>query len=113
MGLKEAYHEQLDAQLREWSAKLDQLKAKADGAEAAAKVEYYKQIESIKTKADVAQAKLRELNESSGEHGSRSRAEWSAHGLTSKLRLRRLPESLSKSRAFARQSNTGIKPSDA
>lgn len=67
MGLKEAYHEQLDAQLREWSAKLDQLKAKADGAEAAAKVEYYKQIESIKAKADVAQAKLKELNESSGE----------------------------------------------
>lgn len=67
MGLKEAYHEQLDAQLREWRAKLDQLKAKADGAEAAAKVEYYKQIESIKEKADVAQARLKELNESSGE----------------------------------------------
>lgn len=67
MGIKEAYHEQLDARLREWRAKLDQLKAKADGAEAGAKVEYYKQLESIKAKADVAQAKLKELQDSSGE----------------------------------------------
>jgi uncharacterized coiled-coil DUF342 family protein len=67
MGLKEAYHEKLEAQLREWNAKLDQLKARADGAEASVKLEYYKQIESIKAKADVLQAKLKELQESSGE----------------------------------------------
>lgn len=36
MGLKESYEQKLQAQLDEWSAKIDNLKAKADKAEAAA-----------------------------------------------------------------------------
>ncbi len=67
MGLKESYQEQMEAQLREWSAKIDQLKAKADRAEAGAKIEYYKQIEGARAKAEVAKAKLTELKSASTE----------------------------------------------
>lgn len=67
MGLKEAYQDKLEAQLQEWTAKLDQLKAKADGAEAEAKIEYYKQIDGVRAKVAVAQEKLNELKTSSGE----------------------------------------------
>lgn len=67
MGLKEAYQEKLEAQLREWTAALEQLKARADRAEADAKIEYYTQIEGVRAKVDAAEAKLRELKASSGE----------------------------------------------
>lgn len=67
MGLKETYQEKMEAQLREWSARLDQLKAKADGAEADARIESYKLIDGVRTKVDVAQTKLRELKASSEE----------------------------------------------
>jgi len=38
MGLKEAYQEKMEAQLKEWTAKLAEMKAKADLASADAKV---------------------------------------------------------------------------
>jgi uncharacterized coiled-coil DUF342 family protein len=65
MGLKEAYHDKMEAQLREWSAKIDLLKAKADQAEAGVKIEYYKQIDGVRAKAEAARAKLNELKASS------------------------------------------------
>lgn len=34
MGAKKVYQEKMDAQLREWRAKIDLLKARADKAEA-------------------------------------------------------------------------------
>jgi len=49
MNKKEAYQEKFDAQLREWSAKIDELKAKADQAKAEAKIEYYEQIEALRS----------------------------------------------------------------
>lgn len=61
MGLKDAYAEKMEPQLREWGAKLDELKAKADKAEASAKIEYHKQIDSLRSKQDATGAKLREL----------------------------------------------------
>lgn len=67
MGLKEAYQEKLEAQLREWTARLDQLKAKADLAEADAKIEYHRQIDGARSKIETAQTRLRELKSSSGE----------------------------------------------
>jgi len=63
MGLKEAYQEKVEAQLREWTAKINELKAKADGAKADAKVEMYKQIEVLRAKEEVAQAKFQELKQ--------------------------------------------------
>jgi hypothetical protein len=58
---RKAYEEKIEAQLKEWSAQLALLKAKADNAKADAKIEYYKTIDILKHKQDDAAAKLREL----------------------------------------------------
>lgn len=67
MGLKEAYQEKMEAQLKEWSARLEQLRAKADLAQADAKIEYYNQIDGVRAKVDAAEAKLRELKAASSD----------------------------------------------
>jgi hypothetical protein len=64
---RKAYEEKLDAQLKEWSAQLALLKAKADNAKADAKIEYYKTIDVLKHKQDEAATKLRELKTASDE----------------------------------------------
>jgi len=61
MSIKDAYLEKMEAQLREWGAKIDELKAKADKAEAGAKIEGMKQLDSLKAKRDAAQSKLGEI----------------------------------------------------
>lgn len=58
---RKAYEEKFDAQLKEWSAQVALLKAKADTARAEAKIEYYKTIETLQGKQDAARAKLQEL----------------------------------------------------
>lgn len=45
---KEDYQKKMEAQLKEWSARIDVLKAKADKASAAAKVELQEQTEKLK-----------------------------------------------------------------
>jgi len=45
---KEAYKEKFKAQLHEWQAEIDRLKAKAEEAEAEAKIEYQRQIDKLK-----------------------------------------------------------------
>lgn len=64
---RKAYEEKLDAQLKEWSAQIDLLKARADKATAEAKIEYYKTIESLQRKQDEAGTKFRELKAASNE----------------------------------------------
>jgi hypothetical protein len=66
MGMKEAYQEKMDARLREWQAKIDELKARADQAGAEQKMAYYEQIESLRARQQKAQAQLNELR-SAGE----------------------------------------------
>lgn len=61
MGMKEAYQQMMEARLKEWGARINELKAKADAAEAHAKVEYYKQIETLRNQQAVAQEKLQAL----------------------------------------------------
>jgi hypothetical protein len=68
MSMKEAYQQKLEAQLAEWNAAIDKLKAKADKAEAEAQIEYYKQIEDMQVKQEAAREKLTELKEA-GEGG--------------------------------------------
>jgi chromosome segregation ATPase len=65
MSLQEAYREKMEAQLREWEADIARLQAKADQAKAEAKIEYYQQIEALRTKKAVAHQKLQELQETS------------------------------------------------
>jgi uncharacterized coiled-coil DUF342 family protein len=64
---KEEYIQKLDAQLREWSAGIDDLKAKADKAKGEIKTEYNKQIESLDAKREAARKKLKELKEAGGQ----------------------------------------------
>jgi hypothetical protein len=61
MGLKEAYQEKIEAQLKEWSARLQELKAKADKATADAKIEMEKHIEELRAKKEAAQHKLNDI----------------------------------------------------
>jgi F0F1-type ATP synthase epsilon subunit len=65
MENKQAYREKLEAQMREWSAKIDVLKAKADQAEAEAKIEYRNRIEDLRQKKEALKAKLSELQNAS------------------------------------------------
>ncbi|WP_110457526.1 coiled coil domain-containing protein [Shewanella algidipiscicola] len=65
MSMKQAYEKKLRAQLNEWSADIDKLKAKVDKAEAEVQIEYYKKIDELRTmQRDVAH-QLTELRESS------------------------------------------------
>lgn len=65
MSLKKAYEQKMDAQIREWSAKIDVLKAKADKAGAEQKVKYYERIESLQNKRKELENKFDELRNSS------------------------------------------------
>jgi hypothetical protein len=67
MDKRKAYQEKLDAQLQEWNAQIDLLRAKADKAGAEAKIEYYKMIESLQRKQDGIRTKLQELKGASDE----------------------------------------------
>ena len=50
MGRKEAYQEKIEAQLKEWSAKINELKAKAEKAAAEKKTELHKMIDNLRAK---------------------------------------------------------------
>jgi hypothetical protein len=63
MSMKEAYEQKLQAQLDEWGAEIDKLKAKTDNAEADAQLEYYKQIEELRSMQESATNKLAELKD--------------------------------------------------
>jgi hypothetical protein len=64
---RKAYEEKLEAQFEEWNAQIALLKAKADKAKADAKIEYYKNIEALERKQEVAGTRLRELKTSGDE----------------------------------------------
>jgi len=63
--MKETYEKKLEAKLEEWNADIDKLKAKVDSAEVDAQLEYYKQIEELRTKQEEVKNKLDELKEAS------------------------------------------------
>ncbi|HMB16370.1 MAG TPA: hypothetical protein VKN62_08640 [Pelovirga sp.] len=65
MSMKEAYEKKLEARLEDWNADISKLKARADAAEADAQLEYYKQIEDLRSKQDEAKKKLNELKDAS------------------------------------------------
>ena len=61
INMKEAYEKKLRARLDEWSAEIDKLKAKADGAEADAQIAYQKHIDELRAMRDDAAVRLTEL----------------------------------------------------
>lgn len=58
---QKAYQEQLESQLQELSAKIELVKAKAQEAEARAKIQYYDQLEDLRIKEKAARTKLSTL----------------------------------------------------
>ena len=63
MASRQAYVQKLNAQLKEWDAKLDQLSAKAQKATADARINYENELEGLKARRGVAQKKLEELGQ--------------------------------------------------
>ncbi len=64
---KSEYIEKAKARLDQWNAEIEKLKAKADEAEADAKVGYQKQIEEIRAQRDEAEKKMKEMQAASGD----------------------------------------------
>jgi hypothetical protein len=64
---KELYKQKFQAQLDEWTAEIDKMKAKALEAKIDAKLEMNKLVAELEAKAQVATAKLTELSEASEE----------------------------------------------
>jgi SMC interacting uncharacterized protein involved in chromosome segregation len=67
MKSREEYIDRLAAQLKEWSAKIDELESKARAAKSDAKTGYENQIRQLKDKRDIATQKLQELKGASTE----------------------------------------------
>lgn len=65
MSLNSVYQEKFQAQLNEWNAQIDVLKAQRDKAEADSKIIYEKHIEDLQVQYEIAQGKLKELQSSS------------------------------------------------
>lgn len=65
MSMKEQYEQKLEAKLDEWGAEIDKLKAKADNAEADLKIEYYEQIDEMRSMQATANEKFIELKDAS------------------------------------------------
>lgn len=69
MATKEAYRKKLEAQLKEWDAKLDVLSAKAQKTTADARIKYENELESLRSRRAAAHKMLEEL-------GKRSEDAW-------------------------------------
>ena len=67
MSEKELYQQKKQAQLDEWKAQVDKLKAKASGADAEAELELNKQIEALESKIESGKTKLAEIADASEE----------------------------------------------
>ncbi len=65
MGMKQNYEKKLQAQLDEWAAEIDKLKAKAKNASADVQIEYNEQVNELQKKQKEANEKLTELKQSS------------------------------------------------
>ncbi len=67
MKNREEYIDKLAAQLKEWSAKIDEMEVKAHSAKEDVKTRYAEQIKELKEQREAAVHKLQELKETSSE----------------------------------------------
>ncbi len=67
MGLKEEYQEKIEGRLREWAAKMNELKAKAEEAKADVKIKMEERLDAMRPKLEAAQAKFQELRQAGSE----------------------------------------------
>jgi hypothetical protein len=66
MEIQKAYKQKLSAQLKEWSAQIDLLEAKAANAGADIKVKHAEQLHELRAKQRAASEKMKELEKASG-----------------------------------------------
>lgn len=67
MKTKDEYIESLAAELKEWSAQIDLLNAKAENAAAEARLKYAEELDALRAKQQVAVLKIKELEAASGD----------------------------------------------
>jgi hypothetical protein len=67
MENKDVYRRKIEALLKEWEDKIDELLAKADEATAGARSQYHEHLQTLQAKQEVARHKLHELKGESGE----------------------------------------------
>lgn len=67
MSKKDAYEQKFEAQLAEWEAEIDKLKAKAAGATADARIKYHKEIEALESDRDSMRKRYDEFRETSSD----------------------------------------------
>ena len=67
MKTKDEYIESLASELKEWSAQIDALTAKAEAAAQQAKLDYAEELDALRVKQQAAKAKMQELQEHSGD----------------------------------------------
>ena len=67
MNEKELYQQKMQAQLDEWNAEVERLKARASGAKADAQLEMNKQIKALEGKIEDGKVKLAEISDASEE----------------------------------------------
>lgn len=67
MDRKEAYREKLDAQLKEWKTRIDQLEGRVATLSAEAKAELVREIHELRARKMVVQEKWNELQKTGGE----------------------------------------------
>lgn len=67
MKTKEDYIDQLSAELKVWSADIDALTIRAETASDDVKAKCHEDIESLRAKQAVAEEKIKELNDASGD----------------------------------------------
>ena len=63
---KRDYQEKIETQVKEWAAKIDALKSKAEKTRAEAQTLYLQQLETLRVKLEEARHKLKDLKESGG-----------------------------------------------
>ena len=64
---RRAYQEKAEAEMRAWSARIEELLAKAEAQKAAGKIEYYDRLEKLRDQRDSLRQQLAELRESGDE----------------------------------------------
>jgi len=67
MGKREDYIDKMAAQLKEWGAKIDMLKAKAEKEKAEVKIKLHEEVETLNQKKQNVHNKLLEIKESTEE----------------------------------------------
>ncbi len=67
MNTKDEYIDSLASELKEWGAQIDLFEVKAENAKAFAKLRYAGELNALHTQQHLAVAKMKELEESSGD----------------------------------------------